>query len=115
MLIGSIDVVPASAAVRDGVAAPAGGGSHASAKVASAPSSQPSAEAVRQAIAQANEALRSMSQSVEFEYDSDANVMVVRLVDTQDNTVLRQIPSREMLEIARALDQMYAKLLRSQA
>lgn len=116
MWIGSIDVVPAPAAVRDGVAAPGNGAPQPSPQLASVePASPPSAEAVRQAVVKANQALRSMSQSVEFEYDAAANVTVVRLVDTQDNQVLRQIPSAEMLEIARALDEMHAKLLRSQA
>ena len=116
MLIGSIDVVPAPSAVRDGGAAATNAGPRPSAPAAvMTPSSPPSAEAVQHAVGQANEALRAMSQAVEFEYDRDADVMVVRLVDTQDKTVLRQIPSQEMLEIARALDQMHAKLVRSLA
>jgi len=39
----------------------------------------------------------------------------VKLIDKQDNQVLRQVPSQEMLEIAKALDQLQGKLLRNQA
>jgi flagellar protein FlaG len=115
MLIGSIDgLPPAPAPARDGVVVPATG-SRASTQVAAAPAMPPAPEAVKQAVVQANEALRSISQAVEFEYDPDANVTVIRLVDMQDQKVLRQIPTPEMLEIARALERMQTMLVRGRA
>jgi len=38
---------------------------------------------------------------VRFEYDRDANALIVRLVDVGTNKVLRQFPSDEALRAAR--------------
>ena len=115
MLIGSIDGL-APAPVRDNVAAaPAAPQAQPPASSVAAPTAAPAAEAVKKAVSEANEALKSLSQAVEFEYDSDANVTVIRLVDTQDKKVLRQIPSPEMLEISRALERMQTMLVRGKA
>ncbi|HZP86383.1 MAG TPA: flagellar protein FlaG [Burkholderiales bacterium] len=113
MVIGSIDGL-APAPVRDTVVAPAGAAQTAPSSVA-APAAPPAPEAVKKAVTDANDALRSLSQAVEFEYDADANVTVIRLVDTSDKKVLRQVPSPEMLEIARALERMQTMLVRGKA
>ena len=49
------------------------------------------------------------------ELDPDTRAVVVRLIDRQDNRVLRQVPSPEMLAIAKALDRMQGMLLQSRA
>ena len=115
MLISSIDGLPPAPVVsrNDVVVPPAS--PHASAQSVSAVTPSPAPEAMKHAVAQANDALRSLSQAVEFEYDPDTNVTVIRLVDTQDQKVLRQIPTPEMLEIARALERMQTMLVRSKA
>jgi flagellar protein FlaG len=65
-----------------------------------------------QAAAQAvNETLSSLHQQVEFRMDPDTKSIVIRLVDKQENRVLRQVPSEEMLAIARSLDRMRGLLL----
>jgi flagellar protein FlaG len=111
MLIGAIDgLPPLPAPPREGVGVPAE-----RALADGAQAKAISQEVVSSAVAHANAALRALSQAVEFEYDPDVNVTVVRLVDTQDHQVLRQVPSPEMLEIARALDRMQVTLLRNKA
>jgi len=124
MLVGSVDSVPPPpATASEGVAVPVTGSQgtaqspaivQASAN-ANASNAAPPSETVRQAVSQANDVLRSISQAVEFQYDSEAHVTVIRLVDTQDQSVLRQIPSPEMLEIAKALERMQTMLVRDKA
>ena|SRR5437764_591607 len=115
MLISSIDGLPPAPATAPNNVVAAAASPHASAQSVSAVAAPPAPEAVKHAVAQANDALRSLSQSVEFEYDPDANVTVIRLVDTQDQKVLRQIPTPEMLEISRALERMQTMLVRGKA
>jgi flagellar protein FlaG len=73
------------------------------------------AEQVRAAVSEANRNIRAFTKALEFEIDSDTHTVVVRLVDTEDGRVLRQVPSQEMLAIARALERMQAQLVRSEA
>lgn len=80
-----------------------------------APGETPAPEAVKHAVAKANDALHALFQAVEFEYDAEAHITVIRLVDTQDKQVLRQIPTPEMLEISRALERMQTMLVRGKA
>ena len=70
----------------------------------------PSVQAIKSAIIEANSALRAMNRGLEFELDPESGKLVTRLVDTSDNEVLRQIPSEEMLRIAEALDRVQGLL-----
>jgi flagellar protein FlaG len=83
--------------------------------VAATEAAAATAEDVRAAVTHANETIQAFTQALEFEIDPDTKKIVIRLVDTQDQRVLRQIPSDEMLAIARALDRMQTLLVRGQA
>ncbi|MFN0038152.1 MAG: flagellar protein FlaG [Burkholderiales bacterium] len=72
----------------------------------------PTPEQVAEAIATANEALQSISSSVEFSLDSSTGKTVIRIVDSGNQQVIRQVPSEEMLAIARAVDRLQGLLLR---
>lgn len=76
---------------------------------------EPAAEQVEAAVTQANRAMAALSAALSFEVDAQTKTMVVKVIDTSDNSVLRQIPSEEMLEIARALDRVQGLLLRDKA
>lgn len=115
MLISSIDGLPPAPATARNDVVVAAASPQVSGQNVSAVAAVPAPEAMKHAVAQANDALRTLSQAVEFEYDPDANVTVIRLVDTQDQKVLRQIPTPEMLEIARALERMQTMLVRGKA
>jgi flagellar protein FlaG len=91
-----------------------------SAKPAGAATAVPAAPAptrgeVEQAVSSANEQMHSIAPSLQFEIDADTQQVVIRLVDRQDQRVLRQVPSAEMLAIARALERMQALLVRTRA
>lgn len=75
----------------------------------------PTRAQLEQAVAQANQQMTAIAPSLQFEIDPETRVVVIRLVDRQDQSVLRQVPSREMLAIARALERMHSLLLRTRA
>jgi flagellar protein FlaG len=83
---------------------------------ASAPSQVEEAERARQAVADANRQLAQKASELTFEFDENSSRVIVKLVDKQTGQVLRQIPSKEALEIARALqDESSGALLRTDA
>jgi flagellar protein FlaG len=75
----------------------------------------PTRAEVQAAVEQANASLAGMDHALEFTIDPDTHTVVVRLIDRQDNRVLRQVPSPEMLAIARSLDRMQGLLLEQSA
>ena len=79
-----------------------------------APSKPPPRE-IEAAVVAANKAVRSLAATLEFEVDTDTDTIVIRLVDNSDHTVLRQVPSEEMLKIAKAIDRIQGLLLRQEA
>lgn len=76
----------------------------------------PSSEQLRNAADTINQAMRGSNQCLEFEFsvDSDTKKTVVRVVDTSTGELVRQIPSREVLAIARSIDQFQHGLLLNQ-
>ena len=82
---------------------------------ATAPTAAPARDPVETAVHAANAALAVRDASLRFEIDPDTQKLVVRLVDTQDRKVLRQVPSEEMLAIARSIGRMELALLRKHA
>jgi flagellar protein FlaG len=85
--------------------------------VQTAPSSSafPSREAVAAAVIAVNDALAARSRAVEFAMDPDTRTIIVTLVDTENNQVLRQVPSQEILDIAKSIDRQRHLLLANQA
>lgn len=75
----------------------------------------PSMNQVKDAVKNLNEAMKAMSQNLEFTVDSDSERTVVKVLDKQTNEVVRQIPSPEALEIAKAVDRLQGLLIRQQA
>jgi flagellar protein FlaG len=86
------------------------------AQAAAAPvSPEPTRAQLEHAVAQANRQMTAVAPSLQFEIDPDTQVVVIRLVDREDQRVLRQVPSAEMLAIARALERMHSLILRTRA
>ncbi|MCZ7563163.1 MAG: flagellar protein FlaG [Burkholderiales bacterium] len=73
------------------------------------------AEAVRRAVETVNRALQRTTPMLEFRIDDQTGQTVVRVVDAATQQVLRQIPSEEMLAIARAIDRLQGVLVRQKA
>ena len=78
-------------------------------------SAAPSMDQVKQAVQDINKSLQSLSQGLEFSVDTDTKDIIVKVIDQQTKEVLRQMPSKEALAIAKALDQVLGKLIKEQA
>ena len=70
---------------------------------------------VDQAAQKINEALQTVSQKLEFSVDKDTEAVVVKVMDKETGEVIRQIPSEELLKIAKALDKLQGLLVKDQA
>lgn len=69
-----------------------------------APATAPSLAQVNEAVSRLNQSSQSESQGLEFSVDSDSKRTVVKVIDQNTKEVLRQIPTPEALEIAKALE-----------
>ena len=70
---------------------------------------------LERAISAVNEMLDPMARGLQFSVEESTGSTIVRLVDKETNEVLRQIPSKEMLSIARALDRVQGLLVNAKA
>jgi hypothetical protein len=56
-----------------------------------------------------------ISNNLEFSVDEGSGKTVVKLVDTETNTVLRQYPTKEALAIAKDIDRFQGLLINTEA
>ena len=70
----------------------------------------PEPERVRQAVDQIQRAVPLVAQNLQFLVEKATGKTIVRVVDSQTREVIRQIPTEEVLSIARALDRMQGLL-----
>lgn len=68
-----------------------------------------------EAASQVEKFVQSMSSDLQFSVDDTSGSFVIKVVDRSTKQVIRQIPSEEMLEIAKALDRLQGLLVRQQA
>jgi len=80
---------------------------------ASSPAEQ--RQQLESAVKAVQEFTRPMSGNLEFSLDDQTGKTIIKVVDTETNELIRQIPSEEMLEIARALDRLQGILVRQKA
>jgi flagellar protein FlaG len=73
------------------------------------PKAQPERE--RSALAEINESLRMSSIGVQFEFDKEADTMVVKVVDVESGELIRQMPSEEVVRISKALGKLQGLLV----
>ena len=81
-----------------------------------APQPQPKPEQVQQAIESMKRMIEAKTpNSLAFSVDDSSGRTIVRITDAQTGETIRQIPSQEMLDIARSIDKMQGMLLKSKA
>ena len=71
--------------------------------------------AVAKAVASVKEALKPVGGGLEFNVDQSSGRTIVRVVDLETQQVIRQIPSEEMVELARVLERLEGLLLSQRA
>ncbi|MBL0125124.1 MAG: flagellar protein FlaG [Betaproteobacteria bacterium] len=72
-------------------------------------------EGIKQVARQIDDFLKASSSNLEVSVDNESDEVIVRVVDTETQEVIRQIPSKEMLAISQAIDHMSGLLLRQTA
>ena len=75
----------------------------------------PSTDEVRDAVKKIEQVVSPAAQDLSFSIDEDSGKTIVKLIDTQTQTVLRQIPTVEVMEISKALDKLQGLLVREKA
>ncbi len=96
-------------------AAPAATDSKPAVKAASKEDAQSELREVKQAVSDINKAMQFMSRELEFSVDTDSERTVVKVIDQQTREVIRQMPTKEALEIGKALEKVQGLLIRQTA
>ena len=77
---------------------------------------QPSTEQMlKDAAKKANDAISELKSNIQFSVDKNTGVNVVKIIDTETNKTIRQIPSEEMLSIASRLEEIKGLLIQNKA
>lgn len=75
----------------------------------------PDPKEVKNAVEKLNKSVELSSRSLQFSVDEDTRINIVKLIDTDSKQVLRQIPSEEILSIAKAIDKLQGLLIQDKA
>ncbi len=70
---------------------------------------------IETAVEQINESMQSQSVGVRFEIDRETDRLVVKVVDRTSGELIRQMPSEEVLRIAKLLGKMPGALVSESA
>lgn len=70
---------------------------------------------VQRAANRAQEVLSRTGASLKFALDDDTGMVVVKVVDTETDQVIRQMPSEEMLALARNMEKLQGLLVKREA
>jgi flagellar protein FlaG len=70
---------------------------------------------VTQAVSDINKAMQFMSRQLEFSVDTDSERTIVKVIDQQTREVIRQMPTKEALEIGKALEKAQGLLIKQTA
>lgn len=75
----------------------------------------PNQQEVDKAVTTVNDFVGSVNSSLKFSTDEDSGQMVVKVIDNTTQEVIKQIPSKEMLEMAKALNNLKGLLVQQKA
>ena len=70
---------------------------------------------VEAAVSKINDVLQSRSISLQFEIDKDTDKVIVKVVDQTNGVVIRQIPTEEVVHIAKVMGKAPGLLMSQQA
>lgn len=76
-----------------------------------------SAEAgeIEKAVKDVQDFVTGMNQNIQFSIDKESGKTIIKVIDRQTEQILRQIPSEEMLQIAKALGKLDGLLVKQTA
>lgn len=73
------------------------------------------AQLLSRSVDKLNQAVKMIESNIQFTVDEETGIDVVKVVDSETDEVIRQFPSEEIIEIAKALDKFQGMLLRDKA
>lgn len=76
---------------------------------------QSSEEQVKQAVQKIQETIDNLAQNLRFSVDEDTGKTIIKVVDAHTEEVIRQFPTEQAIEIARALDKVQGLLFNGKA
>ena len=76
---------------------------------------QPSDSESRRAVETLNKFLASTNNAIEFSLDQDTGQTLVKIVDTDTQVVIRQIPTEQAVEISKDLSKLQGLLVKAKA
>ena len=81
------------------------------------PERKPSSDQLREAVKEIQESVGNSNSNtnLQFSVDEDTGRTVVSVIDSETRQVVRQIPSEEVMRMARALDRMQGLLVNGKA
>ena len=85
--------------------------------VAAAPSpaaAQPEMSQIVQAVEEMRNAIAPVAQNLQFSIDEDIGRTIVKVVDASTDEVIRQIPSEEIVAIAKAMNKLQGLLIQQE-
>lgn len=68
--------------------------------------SKPNPDVVKNAAAQGNSLLQSVRRNLQFQVDDSTKELVVKIVDSESGKTVRQIPSEEMLDFVKRMQEL---------
>jgi len=74
----------------------------------------PGSAQLAQALGHLNQTMKTRESGLEFSIDEDSHRTVIKVVDQNTKELIRQMPSEEALQLAKALDQAQQGLLINQ-
>ena len=80
-----------------------------------AKASQVGSEELNKVVEEINDFIKPINNSLQFSIDRDSGTTVVKVIDTDTDEMIKQIPSEEMLALAKAIGQLKGLLVKQQA
>ena len=81
----------------------------------STPAPTPTKEQVEQAAARVKDVLRGTTSRLEIEIDHDLDKVVIKILNVESGEIIRQIPSQELLDLAKHFEGPKGLLVRERA
>lgn len=76
---------------------------------------EPSSKDVQDAVKSMNDFVGTINNSLKFSVDDETGKTIVKVMDIETKEVIKQIPSEEMIAIAKAVDQLKGLLVQQKA
>jgi flagellar protein FlaG len=87
----------------------------ASQATSASPQSKPEAEEVKEAVRDIQEFVSAVTTDLRFTVDKETGRSIVSVVDSKTQQIVRQIPTEEIMKIARNIDRMQGLLFSDRA